>query len=131
MKGAIQITWRGIVTKLLCAPYTKEPFELGATLFNDTIYIEEHETEYKRSQNQGQNPRQQLMGYWGYKFETLSTMSKFPDYMDASDKEELAARKLASANTNEQYCTVVKTKLGNTSLIMGAEVDCTSGKIEK
>lgn len=109
-------------------PYTKDPFELGATLFNNTIYLEEHETEYKRSQNQGQNDRQQLMGYWGYKFETLSTVSKFPPDMTEADKEEIESRKSESANTNEQYCTVFKTKLGDNTLIMGAEVDCTSGK---
>jgi RAT1-interacting protein len=67
------------------------------------------------------------MSYWGYKFETLSTVSKPPAELNASEKVEIQSRKLASANTNEQYCTVVKTKLGNTTLIMGAEVDCTSG----
>ncbi|KAG2184190.1 hypothetical protein INT44_009205 [Umbelopsis vinacea] len=120
------VTWRGLITKLLCVPYAKDPFELGATLFNNTIYLEEHETEFKRSQNQGQNDRQQLMGYWGYKFETLSTVSKFPLDMTEADKEEMKSRKGASANTNEQYCTVFKTKLGDNTLIMGAEVDCTS-----
>jgi RAT1-interacting protein len=67
------------------------------------------------------------MGFWGYRFESLSTVAKFPSSKEAVDKDELQSRKSSVVNTNEQYCTVVKTRLGNTSLIMGAEVDCTSG----
>ncbi|CAM0138236.1 unnamed protein product [Umbelopsis sp. WA50703] len=120
------VTWRGIITKILCTPYTKEPFELGVTMHNDTIYIEEHETEFKRAQNQNQDDRGRLMSFWGYRFESLSTVSSFPSKTDPIAKEELQSRKSSVVNTNEQYCTVVKTRLGNTSIVMGAEVDCTS-----
>lgn len=122
------MTWRGIITKILCTPYARDPFELGVTRYNDTIYIEEHETEFKRAQNQNQDARGRLMGFWGYRFESLSTVSSFPSKTDPVDKEELESRKSSVVNTNEQYCTVVKTRLGNTSIVMGAEVDCTSGK---
>jgi hypothetical protein len=30
------------MTKFLCVPYSNDPWELGLTLFNGTIYIEEH-----------------------------------------------------------------------------------------
>ena len=30
-------------------------------------------------------------------------------------------------NTNVQWCSVVKTKLGNTRLVIGGEVDCVRG----
>jgi RAT1-interacting protein len=100
-----KVTWRGIITKILCTPYTKEPFELGVTMHNDTIYIEEHETEFKRAQNQNQDDRGRLMSFWGYRFESLSTVSSFPSKTDP-----------------------IATRLGNTSIVMGAEVDCTSGK---
>lgn len=67
------------------------------------------------------------MCYWGYRFETLSTISQPPDQVQ---KEELKKRTGESANTNIQYCVVVKTKLGNNSIIMGAEVDCCRGIFE-
>jgi RAT1-interacting protein len=65
------------------------------------------------------------MCYWGYKFETLSTVSKPPK--DGVDDQELADRILEGADTNVQYCVAVKTTLGKNSLIMGAEVDCSEG----
>lgn len=66
------------------------------------------------------------MSYWGYRFETLSTVSKPPREV-RKDDPELKRRLKESANTNIQYCILVKTKLGNNSIIMGAEVDCCRG----
>lgn len=63
------------------------------------------------------------MSYWGYRFEALSTVSKPPREVRKDDLE-LKKRLKESANTNIQYCILVKTKLGNSSIIMGAEVDC-------
>lgn len=63
------------------------------------------------------------MSYWGYRFETLSTMTKPPHEVSKGDPE-LQERLTGSANTNVQYCIVVKTRLGNNSIMMGAEVDC-------
>lgn len=31
-------------------------------------------------------------------------------------------------NTNEQWCSVVKTKLGDTRVFIGGEVDCVRGR---
>ncbi|CAG8584250.1 6308_t:CDS:2 [Funneliformis mosseae] len=119
------ISWRGIFTKLLCAPYNKkEPWELGATLYNNTIFIEEHETEYTRRNNAGNSPRAKLMGYWGYRFEALSTINVPASEIKSPNDPELLARKNAVVNTNIQYCSVAKTTLGTKKLIMGAEVDC-------
>jgi hypothetical protein len=36
------ILGRGIMTKFFCVPYSNDSWELGLTLFNGTIYIEEH-----------------------------------------------------------------------------------------
>ena len=66
------------------------------------------------------------MSYWGYRFETLCTVTKPPHEMTKKDIE-LQDRLTASANTNIQYCILAKTKLGNNSIIMGAEVDCCRG----
>lgn len=64
------------------------------------------------------------MSYWGYRFETLSTISKAPGDVKNKEDAELRKRLTESANTNIQYCIVVKTRLGNHSILMGAEVDC-------
>lgn len=65
------------------------------------------------------------MCYWGYKFETLSTVSKPPK--EGVDDQELVDRIQEGADTNVQYCVAVRTTLGKNSLIMGAEVDCSEG----
>ncbi|RUP51142.1 hypothetical protein BC936DRAFT_149722, partial [Jimgerdemannia flammicorona] len=90
-------------------------------------YIEEHDTEYRRQNQYGMTERHQLMTYWGYKFEALSTISRPPSEIASRDDPLLLARRQEVVNTNVQYGTVVKTKLGRNTLILGAEVDCISG----
>ncbi|KAG0277518.1 hypothetical protein BGZ95_005810 [Linnemannia exigua] len=202
----------------MCTPYTRnEPWEMGATLYNGSIYIEEHVSAEKRENAAGHNDRHKLMSYWGYRFETICNISKpvselrrtrkantrkrnassqlsgdgqarggsdspqrkvskLDDGVDGSseshergeassksgnrqvspvvqekeeeDKEEevvvvvddlttmtdqidledpeLTGRLDGIVDTNLQYCTIARTKIGNNSIIMGAEVDCTS-----
>lgn len=88
--------------------------------------MEEQVTEKKKNSENQASDRQKLMSYWGYRFETLCTVTKPPHEMTKKDAE-LQERLTASANTNIQYCILAKTKLGNNSIIMGAEVDCCRG----
>ncbi|KAF9429777.1 hypothetical protein BGZ94_009545 [Podila epigama] len=176
MTKADFICYRGILTKIMCTPYTRnEPWELGATLYKGSIYIEEHVSEEKRKNAGGSNDRHKLMSYWGYRFETICCIDKpvselrrldlgkletgvqessggegdatseeptvpsLPqqqtnnmqvsdgqtDQIDPNDPE-LLARLDNIVDTNLQYCTVARTKIGNNSIIMGAEIDCTS-----
>ncbi|KAF9318801.1 Dom-3 Z [Podila horticola] len=201
MTRADFICYRGILTKIMCTPYTRnEPWELGATLYKGSIYIEEHVTDEKRQSAGGSNERHKLMSYWGYRFETICNISKpvselqrvktrkrraadvsasttskaqvtdaldqmrkvaeeddgpqepggsverpnsestepveegntepddeleHVDQVDPNDPE-LLARLTGIVDTNLQYCTVARTKIGQNSIIMGAEVDCTS-----
>jgi RAT1-interacting protein len=90
------------------------------------LYIEERETEHKRRQNVNATYRQRMMSYWGYKFEAVSTLSKPASQLQPNDPE-LNSRKRDVVNTNEQYCSVYRTRLGKHAIIMGAEVDCISG----
>ncbi|KAF8955976.1 decapping endonuclease targeting mRNA, partial [Entomortierella lignicola] len=70
------VCYRGLLTKIMCTPYTRnEPWEFGATLYKGTIYIEEHITEEKVQASRGTG-RHQLMSYWGYRFETICNISK-------------------------------------------------------
>ncbi|KAG0359767.1 hypothetical protein BGZ54_009845 [Gamsiella multidivaricata] len=200
------ICYRGVLTKIMCTPYARnEPWELGATLYRGSIYIEEHVSQEKRENAAGSNDRHKLMSYWGYRFETICNISKpiselrtikrkqrrhgrtddgatttaipsgsSPRHSGATSKvehkegdtpkhqpenqeavapssastgdsakdededdyelveeidpedPELTGRLDGIVDTNLQYCTVARTRIGQNSVIMGAEVDCIS-----
>lgn len=69
-------------------------------------------------------PHHRLQSYFGYAFESYCT-SATPDPMD--DPERRPNGWGGNINTNVQWCSVVKTKLGNSRLIIGGEVDCVQG----
>lgn len=43
-------------------------------------------------------------------------------------RDEIASREHATVNNNTQYCSIVRTGIGNTSLILAGEVDCVMGE---
>lgn len=116
------------MTKILTAPFDNlNGFEMNATRFQDTIFIEENNL-YKNQQKQLQKnqrmppgmPSQDMMAYWGYKFETLSLLNK---PWDPTTREEIESRDELVVNNNAQYCSIVRTGIGKTRLIIGGEVD--------
>ncbi|KAL1980855.1 hypothetical protein VTN96DRAFT_3390 [Rasamsonia emersonii] len=122
------ITWRGMMTKILTAPFDiMNGFEMNATYFQGTIFIEENNA-YKNQQKELQRnqrmppgmPSQDLMAYWGYKFETLSVL---PDTWDATPRETIEGRVDQVVNNKSQYCSVVRTGIGKVRLVIGGEVD--------
>ncbi|WEW61891.1 decapping endonuclease targeting mRNA [Emydomyces testavorans] len=90
-------------------------------------FIEEN-NEYKNAQKQIQreqkmapgSPSQDLMMYWGYKFETLSLLD---EPWDVVSREAIEAREEQIVNNASQYCSVVRTGIGGTKLVIGGEVD--------
>ncbi|KAL5337084.1 RAI1 like PD-XK nuclease-domain-containing protein [Aspergillus crustosus] len=110
------ITWRGMMTKILTAPFD-----------NMNGFIEEHNA-YKNKQKRSQRNRrmppgmasQDLMAYWGYKFETISVLKKI---WDAATRDEIESREDLTVNNNAQYCSVARTGIGPTKLVIGGEVD--------
>jgi RAT1-interacting protein len=79
------------------------------------IYIEEPLSEKRERPTRGPpDPRQKLMCYWGYRFETACTIdrTKKSYSTDALQKEMLAREKDPRVDTHVQFCSVVKTKLG-------------------
>jgi RAT1-interacting protein len=144
------VTWRGMMTKILATPYShKDGFEMNATRFQDTIYIEEHNA-YKqatRGRPAPRNPRRpspEVMTFWGlsspvhppattttttphltlpppgYKFETLSTLAR---PWGQCSREEIEQRDDDVVSNKAQYCSVVRTSIGSTWLCLGGEVD--------
>ncbi|KAJ6145169.1 dom-3 Z [Penicillium chermesinum] len=122
------ITWRGMMTKILAAPYDMmNGFEMNATCFQDTIFIEEnnaHKNQQKENQRNQRMPpgmaSQERMMYWGYKFEALSVLRQ---PWDAVSREEIEGRQNEVVNNSAQYCSVVKTGIGSIRMILGGEVD--------
>ncbi|RWQ92819.1 RAI1 like PD-XK nuclease-domain-containing protein [Paecilomyces variotii] len=122
------ITWRGMMTKIMTAPFDiMNGFEMNVTNFQGTIFIEENNA-YKNEQKRAQRnqrmppgmPSQDMMSFWGYKFETLSVLSK---PWDPTPREEIEGRADQIVNNKAQYCSVVRTGIGKAKMIIGGEVD--------
>ncbi|XP_061414474.1 decapping and exoribonuclease protein isoform X3 [Lethenteron reissneri] len=111
------VTWRGHLTKVACTPYERhEGWLMAVTLLAGTRYMSEMETEEARRQRGTRDARQREMTYWGYKFEQYlcaETPGGIPDPGGI-------------VNTNEAFCTVVRTRLKSHSLVFAGEVDCLS-----
>src|SRR5271169_2790432 len=65
-----------------------------------------------------------LAMFAGYKFEALSTLDKT---WDESTRLEIEHRNENIVDNIQQYCSIVKTQLGSSTIIMGGEVDCLWG----
>ncbi|EWZ45434.1 protein RAI1 [Fusarium oxysporum f. sp. raphani 54005] len=121
------VTWRGMMTKIMAAPFDQmDGFEMNATLYQDCIFIEENNA-YKIASrsNEGNNKRRrgpplEVMQFWGYKFETLSTL---PAPWAETSRDFIENRENEAVNNKAQYCSVVRTGIGKSVLCLGGEVD--------
>ncbi|OIW29657.1 Dhp1-interacting protein Din1 [Coniochaeta ligniaria NRRL 30616] len=121
------VTWRGMMTKFMAAPFEdRDGFEMNATLYRDCIFIEENHA-YKVASRKEQDAQpwkgpipQEVMQYWGYKFETLATL---PAPWGETSRDYIENRDNEVVNNKEQYCSVVRTGIGKTILCLGGEVD--------
>ncbi|KAJ9143854.1 Dhp1-interacting protein Din1 [Pleurostoma richardsiae] len=121
------VTWRGIMTKIMASPFDdRDGFELNATVYHDCIFIEENHA-YKTASRREQESQpwrgpipQDVMSFWGYKFETLATL---PAPWGDTSREYIENRDKEIVNNNAQYCSVVRTGIGKTILCLGGEVD--------
>ncbi|RKF62235.1 Decapping nuclease RAI1 [Erysiphe neolycopersici] len=122
------ITWRGMMTKLMGAIYDNfDGFEMNATIFQVVSFIEENYTyklQTKHDQLEIPTPRgrhsQEMMSYWGYKFETLSLL---PKPWNETTRDYIETRKNLIVNNKAQYCSVVQTELNGSTMILGGEID--------
>ena len=94
--------------------------------FKGTLYIEEviGDNAFDQMNETGQKA---LFSFYGYKFETMST-TKDKDESLLEDEEKVKLldlkRDLEITDTHEQYCSVIKTRLGCHSIVLAAEIDC-------
>jgi RAT1-interacting protein len=112
----------------MTAPFSQlDEWEMNATAFQGTIFIEESHTkklesradQNNRAPSRG-NMSQDLMSFWGYKFETLSLM---PTPWPETSREYLEAREEEVVSNYAQYCSIVRTGFGKSKVIIGGEVD--------
>lgn len=122
------ITWRGMMTKIMIVPFSHlDSWEMNATKFQDTLYIEENHMSKIASRNEQYSAgavrgamSQDLMSYWGYRFESVSLLDKHWCY---SERAEIEARENNRVSNYAQYCSIVRTGFENTKMIIGGEVD--------
>ncbi|KAK5459634.1 decapping endonuclease targeting mRNA [Exophiala xenobiotica] len=112
----------------MVVPYSKlDSWEMNATLFQGTIFIEENHSK-KLSSRQEQysaaaRPNamsQDLMSFWGYKFESISLL---PEHWSLTSREHIESREDQVVSNYAQYCSIVRTGLGKIKMIIGGEVD--------
>ncbi|KIK28841.1 hypothetical protein PISMIDRAFT_673079 [Pisolithus microcarpus 441] len=72
-------------------------------------------------------PRNRLLTYYGYAFESYCTTSQPSGHRDVPPDSQDVPGWGGDVNTNVQWCSVVKTKLADRRVIMGGEVDCVRG----
>ncbi|KAI9677619.1 MAG: decapping endonuclease targeting mRNA [Caeruleum heppii] len=102
------VTWRGMMTK-----------QTSRFIEESRAYkIQEREAQ-NRQPNRG-GPSQEMMSYWGYKFETLCLI---PRPWNETSREEIEGREEEVVDNHAQFISVVRTGIGSTSLLLGGEVD--------
>ncbi|KAJ4353939.1 decapping endonuclease targeting mRNA [Didymosphaeria variabile] len=108
------VTWRGMMTKIMTAPFDMfAEFSMFATFHDGTIYIEEdfparaaqRAQEASRPPPKWQDPKMpdhKMMTYWGYKFETLALIPTPPS---ETPRDVIDARPDAPVSNYAQHCT--------------------------
>jgi RAT1-interacting protein len=102
-------------------------WEMNATCFQGCVFLEENhgnklsskEQQYSLQTRPGAPP-QDLMSYWGYKFETLSLL---PQPWYPTPREYIECREDQIVSNYAQYCSIVRTGYGKIKMIIGGEVD--------
>ncbi|KAF8606578.1 RAI1-domain-containing protein [Ceratobasidium sp. AG-I] len=123
-KGAF-VTWRGVMTKLMIAPFeTRDPVDLNLMLLDGCIYAEEHSDDTKIAEKETVAPRLRRFMYYGYAFESFSTWHEPVLLKEQRAQRDRVRSWSGDVDTNVQYCSVVKTKIDAERMIIGGEVDC-------
>ncbi|KAF8412484.1 hypothetical protein HHK36_000449 [Tetracentron sinense] len=104
------VTYRNNLNKILATAYIRhEPWEMGVHKRKGVVYLDVHKLP-ERPQSELDRRR----CYWGYCFEVLAT----------EDSRRADGDGIHHIDSNVEYCSVIKTKLGAHRIIMGAEMDC-------
>lgn len=100
------VCFRGLLTKIMITPFEQEDWTIRATCLKGTIYMWSFEEERDF-------PNKEKFVHWGYKFENYM-FSKAPDLKVNADDP---------ANANEEFCVMFSSRVNDTLVLYGAEVD--------
>ncbi|KAJ6507959.1 RAI1-domain-containing protein [Mycena vitilis] len=130
--GVGAVAWRGVLTRILTAPYEeRDGWALNVMCVDGTLYFEEHLDDARLREKNDIAPRHRMQTYFGYAFESYCTADA-PSPGGPSVNVPQAPGDPpgwgGDVDTNVQWCSVVRTKLGETRLVIGGEVDCVRGK---
>ncbi len=115
------VTWRGIMTKLLCTPFLpSEKWSLWGMAVNGVIYLVEVKAESAREQ---MSPRHAKLCYSGLKFETLCMVPAEAAMGARKRVPNMLERAATVVNNNEEFDIVFTSQLGPHRLLLGAEID--------
>ncbi|KAF7340792.1 RAI1 domain-containing protein [Mycena sanguinolenta] len=131
--GVGAVAFRGVLTRILTAPYEeRDGWDMNVMRVNDVLYFEEHLTEEKLREKNDLPPQQRLQTYMGYAFESYCTSAtpspSNPPSVNVPQAPGDPPGWSGDVDTNVQWCSVVRTKLGETTFVIGGEVDCVRGK---
>lgn len=112
------VSWRGLLTRICSSPYDVDNrFDDGLIVvvqkLNDVYYMHEFPTDSAIKKEGLQTEHQKLMQYWGMKFESYVTAK--PAQQPKVDEP---------LNFNNEFGSIVYTKLNSHSMMFGGEVDC-------
>ena len=89
--------------------------------FQNTIFIEEnHPFKMATRARQNANHYMRLGCFWGYKFETISTL---PDCVVYCTQDQIELREDEVVSNAAQWRSVVRSEFGKTKIVIGGEVD--------
>ncbi|KAJ7476012.1 RAI1 like PD-XK nuclease-domain-containing protein [Mycena latifolia] len=122
------VAWRGVITRILTAwCEEREGWDLNVMCVDGVLYFEEHRSEARLQEKNDLDPRHQMFTYFGYAFESYCT-SDSPGGTNVPQNPGDPPGWGGDVDTNVQWCSVVRTKLGDTRMVIGGEVDCVRGK---
>ncbi|KAJ7031395.1 RAI1-domain-containing protein [Mycena alexandri] len=131
--GVGAVAWRGVLTRILTAPYEeREGWEMNVMCVDGVLYFEEHLSDARLREKNDIAPRHRIQTYFGYSFESYCTSAvPSPNGGPSVNVPQAPGDPPGwggDVDTNVQWCSVVRTKLGATRLVIGGEVDCVRGK---
>ncbi|RDX44686.1 hypothetical protein OH76DRAFT_1359108 [Lentinus brumalis] len=128
LNGMAVVTWRGIMTKILIAPYQEwDTVELNAMLIGGTLYLEEHVPDSRVPEMENIPAKQRKLMYDGFAFEAWSTSSQ-PGVPERLEGHPVGWG--GDVNTNIQWAAVAETRLGDHRLLISGEIDCVRRRFE-
>ena len=116
------ITWRGLLKTLMLLPYeNRDKLVYNIVVYDGQLFMQSDIGFRREAESVTPNDIQRKFIYSGYKFEKIATL---PKPWAQCTRKEIEKRNKLEVNNIEQYGIVVKTTIGSTPLLLGAEVDC-------